>query len=355
MAQQTVLPVFKSADDTEEREVRMPKASPLNMPGARRVGTEGTVRSGGPVIHRDPPFPSHATAQFELVTPELAARYLERMHANRSLSRLEANVMEENLREGTFYPAISPVYFGADDDPYDGQHRFEAIVNTGISAWMLIVRGITEEEAESIDTGRKRTVSDAVKMKGIGDYKRRSTVARWLALYLKYGIDAIRTPSSVNFPLTQGDVMELIDTPGLYEAIRLAQSVCTPTGMNPNYVAYAVMRTGAGFDHSGFWARVRSGEELKKGDPALTLREYFRTRSTSRSNVKSDRRLLEMNAITTAWNKNVTGQSWKSVQPTFTARPDGTRYFPAANLPDFIGAMWPRPDIPSVRKAVPRG
>src|SRR5580658_6992325 len=95
--------------------------------------TDHVLRPGEPGYL--PPKPA-ATATMELITPDLAEDLLTRMHANRTVSKIEKGVMAQLLKDGQFYGEISPVYFDDNgdwvldpdaQDPYDGQHRLQAI------------------------------------------------------------------------------------------------------------------------------------------------------------------------------------------------------------------------------------
>lgn len=302
-----------------------------------------------------PAFPAHITAEMTLVTPADARRYLDTMHANRSESRLEVAILSDVLKEGQWYGGISPVFFDDKDCPWDGQHRFEAVIKTGLPAYMLFIRGVREEEAEYIDTGRKRTYADSLRIRGVPDYKRRSVVSRHLALYAKYGIEGIRTPASL--ALTPAEKDAWVDAPGMSEAIKAGEALARAVKANPAYAAYAVFRTvhgevPDGIDADGFWEKVRSGANLSDLDPALTLRnQLLAGKARFNRSGKIDPRLMELYLLATAWNKHITGERWTRPQPVFETRADGTKVFPASQVPDFLPLDAKRRHIGDLRAA----
>lgn len=307
------------------------------MPEGNLKLTAGTGRKPD-----GPAFPSHIRTQFVLVTPADAQRYLSEMHTNRSKSKLEIGIQEENLKDGTFYPGISPVYFDGGDPPraWDGQHRFEAIVSTGVAAYLLFIYGVTEEEADYIDTGRKRTYSDSLRRTDVPDYKRQSVLARYMALYDKYGIEGIRQPG--RYPVTLAQKNLWLDHPGCHPSIKLGEAMYRAVGANPSYAAYAAMRTGEmrpdgtfDPDPDGFWNQVRTGAELTRNDPALTLHNYL-MQGRKRDRTPADKRLMELYVLGTGWNKHVAGQDYARVAPKFDRRQDGSLFFPASSVPDFL-------------------
>jgi hypothetical protein len=289
--------------------------------------------------------PSDMKDGLTLVSVADARRYLETMHENRSKSRLEIGVQEANLRESTWYGRISPVFLDEADRAWDGQHRFEAIAATGIPAVMYFIRGVTAEEAEYIDTGRKRSYADMLSMSAVPDYKRQSVLAKYMGLYIRFGIDGIRNPSK--YPVSQAEKNRHLNTDAIMKSIHAGEALTRALGCNGSWAAYAVWRSGVGSDGnvpgggeftvSPFWESVRTGENLVLGDPALALRNWL-SNGSRRERRPADKRLIEMYALATSWNKYVTGQRYKRVNPVFEERANGKKYFPAANVPDFLPA-----------------
>jgi hypothetical protein len=294
-------------------------------------------------LPKSPPRPDHIRHEWALVTPDDAQRYLETMHANRSKSKLEKGVLAENLEQGNWFGAISVVFFDGSTPmrAWDGQHRFEAVITADQPAWMQFVIGVTEEEAEYIDTGRKRTRADWYKMQGVPDYARRAVVSRLLALYGKYGIEGTRLPAGL--VLTPAEQDAWVDVPGMADAVRAGNVLSSTVGANPSYAAYAVFMTATRdadgnvtqIDPDGFWESVRSGAGLEEKDPALTLRNYM-MRGDKSGRLPADPRLMELYMLGTAWNKHVLGQDWSKPSPKFDTTASGKRHFPASNVPDFL-------------------
>lgn len=322
---------------TMNKEARVPETTP-------RPGQPGYL----------PPKPK-ATATMELITPEIAADYLARMHSNRTVSKIERGVMAQLLRDEEFYGEISPVYFDdkgdfiaapGEQDPWDGQHRFLSIVETGIPAWMWVVRGIREEVSQFVDTGRRRMYSDNLRIAGVNDYSRQSVLARQMAMYELFGIDSVRNPNT--FPLTRTQMDKWVDAPGMVDAIHLGQALYRAAGLSEGAAAYAVMRTvrvderdekgrpvRVTVDPTGFWADVRDDDGLLKGTPAKTLRDWSLRTRRSATRTPADKRLLTHYALAVSWNKHITGQRYTMLQPSFERKRNGDLYFPARNVPDF--------------------
>ena len=280
----------------------------------------------------------HISFEKVYVTPELAQGYLDDMHDNRTPSRMSAATMSELLRENNFFGGISPVYFDAEGLPWDGQHRFEAIVDTGIAAWLVFITGVTPEEAQYIDTGRARTHADSLKIRNMSHYKRRAELSRMLGLYAKYDVEGVRNPNGLVLTLSEKEIW--VDAPGVTEAIQAGEQL-RRAGISPTLGAYAVFQTmqgttPAGIDADGFWESVRTGAGLEEGDPALTLRNFtMANRKTGR--LPADPRLMGLYILATAWNKHVLGEKWAKPSPRYETRAtNGQKFFPASQVPDFL-------------------
>ena len=98
------------------------------------------------------------------VTPELAADWLKKNDHNRPLSRAAVEVHKRNLVAGNFRTTHQGIGLDSRGRLRDGQHRLQAIVETGIAASMLVTEGLTDSDLQAIDDGRKRTAHDILSM-----------------------------------------------------------------------------------------------------------------------------------------------------------------------------------------------
>jgi hypothetical protein len=103
----------------------------------------------------------------ELITPEIASRYLALSRGNRSVDgtvrtySAQIRFFERLLRRGEWKVTPSGVAFDCTGRLIDAHHRLHAIVNTGISAHMMVTRGLSADCYDAIDTGAKpRSVTD---------------------------------------------------------------------------------------------------------------------------------------------------------------------------------------------------
>lgn len=109
---------------------------------------------------------SEPTAVFEDVTPALAESYLRSNDKNRPLSASRLAAMSAVMRGGGWQNNGEAVIFSNSDKLLDGQHRLGAIVDSGVTQRILVVRGVEDEAFHTIDTGRIRRSSDILAIAG---------------------------------------------------------------------------------------------------------------------------------------------------------------------------------------------
>lgn len=97
-------------------------------------------------------------AEFEKITPAKAKEYLEHNTDNyRSLSQKTVHVYAADMRNGCWQTNGEPIAFDENGTLLNGQHRLNAIIESGTSITMLVVRGV-KNGTDIYDCGRGRTI-----------------------------------------------------------------------------------------------------------------------------------------------------------------------------------------------------
>lgn len=107
------------------------------------------------------------------VTPKIAKEWLERNAVNnRKINPNRVRMYAEDMRSGNWKLTHQGVAFDADGQLIDGQHRLAAVVKSGVSVRMLIMRyryRVQEGALLELDMGAARTVNATFKMSGLTD------------------------------------------------------------------------------------------------------------------------------------------------------------------------------------------
>lgn len=99
----------------------------------------------------------------ERVTPDIARKWLEVNVDNRQKKR---ETIKQALENDEWILNGATIVFSYDGVLRDGQNRLYAIIESGISADSIVVRGVDPKSQITMDSGVKRTVADFLKMLG---------------------------------------------------------------------------------------------------------------------------------------------------------------------------------------------
>ena len=98
------------------------------------------------------------------VTPKQAADWLEVNHCNRPLSRAVVEKYRHAIYSKRFYLTHQGIALDEQGRLRDGQHRLQAIVDSGKTVKLVVTTDLPEEAVQAIDDGRKRTDQQVLSM-----------------------------------------------------------------------------------------------------------------------------------------------------------------------------------------------
>jgi len=167
------------------------------------------------------------------VTPELAAEWIKTQEKNRPVRDRTVVQFSRDMLHGSWMNTGEPVKFDTNGHLIDGQHRLYAVVKAGIAAGveMTVARDVPKEAMEVMDSGTKRSVSDALGLRG---YANRTAVAA--AARVGLSIEAEITTNASRWShrelLEWADLHESAEEAGtlgmqIYQAVGIAPSVAT--------------------------------------------------------------------------------------------------------------------------------
>ena len=103
----------------------------------------------------------------ETLTPKKAAEFRASGRNSRNLNAKHAAYLAEQIRSGKWKENGDTIRFDTFDRMIDGQHRCEAVILSGISIDVLVVRGVKASADDTIDTGgRSRNFTEWVATQG---------------------------------------------------------------------------------------------------------------------------------------------------------------------------------------------
>lgn len=209
------------------------------------------------------------------VTPEMATQWLKEYNKNnRPIRRYRVLEMARDMRDGLFLRNGDSIKFDKNGRLIDGQHRLSACVESGcVLRDQLVIVGLDPECIDTIDSGAKRTAADKLKMNGVKNSVVVSTAAKILVHYMAGDLSFCAHISSPQRVLAEAKMPRY----PLQEATSLAARIWDALGGSKGLYC-AVLSICLHYDKAktkDFVQGVATGEGLKKGDPALTYRNYL--------------------------------------------------------------------------------
>jgi len=102
----------------------------------------------------------------ENITPELAKEYLAQNTHNRNIRQRTVLAYAHDMASGNWRWNGEGIKFDKNGWLIDGQHRLLAIIRSGVTIRMLVVRGLCEGAQSTLDTGVNRQFADILKLRG---------------------------------------------------------------------------------------------------------------------------------------------------------------------------------------------
>lgn len=116
----------------------------------------------------------------ELVTPEVASRLLENNEGNRRIRPSVVTKYAAAMLHGNWKVTPEPIVISNTGRLMNGQHRLHAVIKSGVSISLFVVRGVDVVLFEALDRGATRSAADA-----LGIDKKLAEVCRLAALISK--------------------------------------------------------------------------------------------------------------------------------------------------------------------------
>ncbi|MFI7125939.1 hypothetical protein ACIBQ1_09615 [Nonomuraea sp. NPDC050153] len=221
--------------------------------------------------HNPRSFTSPDGVNYELVyvTPDLAQRWLHRNNGNRPLRGEVVARLARDLQAGRFMENGDAIRVSADGDLADGQHRLNAIAESGVGVWMLVVSNLPAEARATVDDGVKRTMGDRLGFRGEGSPKTLAAVVRRALLWDR------RAYTNATYQPSTLESFEFLDqNPDLRQAASAADHYRKARMLSGSTIGlcwWLFARLDAD-QCKEFFDRLQDGAMLASGHPVLTLR-----------------------------------------------------------------------------------
>lgn len=240
------------------------------------------------------PLAQDITAQRMAITPAMAAELLKDRPPNRPISKTRVRLMIEDMRSGRWVDNGEPLILTEDLQVLDGQHRLQAVMDSGCTITFLAVVGVPHAAMGSIDQGRARSGADTLAASSVPRARDVAAVARWLwrVEHEQMRVQAV--------PLRNQDLPAFVaHHAGLHAALSWGRALRPILPESCGAAFYWLFSQRDASMAKTYYEALRSGEGLTAGHPALAVRAVaFRERVTMRHAVAVSRAAL----LTLGWN-----------------------------------------------------
>lgn len=245
-----------------------------------------------------PATTSGLTTEIVRVTPPMAEKWLGKNVRNRNIRQHQVARYARAMSRGEWLLTGEAVKFAVTGELIDGQHRLLAIVESGETVSLMVVRGLPFDAQDVLDTGTARTAADQLSIHGHTNPALVGAAAKIVILYESGRFYVDRRNQNVSH-------REILDfaagnTMMAFAAAR-ARTVTSGSDLRPAVAAaslYLLMKVDDQ-DALTFFDRLADGVNLPARSPILALRARLRA-------IKDDRTMLPNQALVSlvfrTWN-----------------------------------------------------
>lgn len=222
----------------------------------------------------------------EKISPGVAEQYLAKNMRNRNISKKRVYAYSDDMKNGRWKLNPQPIVFSKSGELIDGQHRLEAIINSGCTIEMVVMRGAPDESRDIIDSGKPRSVSDVLSIDGMGWATNVAATAKKIVAYKKGSASIISKDKKGGAAANNIEVsskMEVVEYARLHattliELCQKAGSIYSHSNINLlalSDIAFLLYALTPEDEAAEFLEKVISGIGLGLNTPELAMRRIL--------------------------------------------------------------------------------
>ena len=253
------------------------------------------------------------TSSVKRVTPALAKTMLESNTGNfRPVDISRVKRYSFDMKSGSWMTNGESIKFSASGLLLDGQHRLHAIVLAGITVDMLVIEGLDESVAISMDKGASRSIASWLKHRGIKNATQIGAIARQSLIYDKglwsyQAVGAYGTTDAEVIAHVENN-LERIET--AYQVVQGAKRFVNASILATIMLKAAGQRAVDECDLCVWFSeKLADGQSLTAVQPVYHLRNRLTTAAVGKVSPYIQRGLATM-----AWNKTALNESCRVLQ-----------------------------------------
>jgi hypothetical protein len=266
-----------------------------------------------PFVPLDPGPRPDVEISVELVAPDLAREIVRANSLNRKLKQKHVYKLSGAWARGEYKFNGDTVCISEHGDLLDGQHRLEAVIESGQPIWCILVRGLHDDVIHTIDTDlASRSIRDVLQIAGEQCYE---TLAGAVVWKWKREVGVLQTfdmptPAQAQAILEKyprlREVAVLVGTPKVWRTVKIHSGMMAALLFEFNELDTE--------DAEIFREKVLRGVDLDGGSPILLLRNTLQKLAGHDRTGRRKATAIEIYmTITKAWNAWRGGERPKSI------------------------------------------
>lgn len=245
---------------------------------------------------------SNLSFSTETITPVVAEQYLSKNTRNRNKKKLAIQRYARDMIAGRWQETGEAIKFDTNGDLCDGQNRLFAVIESGATVDMAVIRGVAPEAMKVMDIVAPRSGADSLKMAG---YYNTNALQAAANAHYAYNTGLLRhcmyTVDST-MRMTNAEVVDYVDAhPQIPQLVAVANTFRRPLPLPAGAIATAydtLVRIDAD-QAADFFNRIQDMISTGKGDPVGTLIQRAMRERAGRNRVEVSTGLFY---IFRAWN-----------------------------------------------------
>lgn len=238
-----------------------------------------------------------------IITPEMAEKLIEEATnpLNRPVSDNTVDEYADQMKKGKWRLNGESIIFSKEGLLLDGQHRLWACYKANKSFTIMVTRGVDKETFATIDTGKKRSGSDALvihaKMNNISlKYTTNLSAAATLCIQIQKKL--LKTKGSGSARVSRQDIIDFVEKhPDLLtwvERSRVKKSWVSGYSAGLSAICYLASKNGFEMKAMAFMHGFVTGENLDGRSPIMALRNRL---GTEKNMIRVERLALIIHAL----------------------------------------------------------
>lgn len=265
----------------------------------------------------DHPINQKIVTEWADLTPALAEKWLGRNLGNRKMKDRAVQQYARDMRNGRWETTGEAVKFDWNGRLIDGQNRCMAVIESGATIRVLVIKGLPPEVQGKLDQGVKRSGADALKFAGYEGNVSAIAAAARIAMARENG--GLKQSTSVFLPtVSTGELQDWVaENPEITNAVALASRTYKQIGAQPAALAYCIFALEAidGTDAVEFFMSASEFRTSGARDPRSTMLRTFNNLKLRHVTLTH---AIQISLVFRAWNAWRAGRSLTTIPVTTT-------------------------------------